>query len=103
MYNLFEDDSLKKVELEDGFFVEVKESMGYKEFKDLFEGNNQSDLDFLVKVIENWNFKTKDGSDVPCDESNIRKLSSKVVAPLAGELIKIYMPEKKILLTSTKK
>jgi len=103
MDNIFVDDSLIKIDLKDGLFVEVTASMSYVEFKTLFAKGEQTDLDFLVAVVKKWNFKSKDGVEMPCNEDNIRKLSSKMVMPLASELIQIYMPEKKILQDSIKK
>lgn len=103
MDNIFVDDSLMKVELKDGLFVEVTSSMSYVEFKRLFAKGEQTDLDFLVAVVKKWNFKNRAGVEMACNEENIKKLSSKIVMPLAAELIQIYMPEKKILMVSTEK
>lgn len=103
MVNFFTNSELKRVELSDGFWVDVVSSMSYQEFSELFKNQETDDSKFLQKIIKNWNLKDEKGADVPCTVENIGKLSSNVVLPIASTCIPFYMPEKKILTPFTEK
>ena len=100
MKNLFVEEGKTKIDLRDDLFVEIKAAISEQEFRELIK-SEKGDTGLLQKVIVGWNFMDSKGVDMPCNEVNIGKLSSSIAIPLAIEVVKNYMPEKKILMASS--
>lgn len=101
--NRFQTTRAKKIDLSDGDWVEVKETLGWEESQPLLKrfkaGDTQAIIDLLKLVVLNWSFS--DGENVvPYTPENLNKLELKTVEELAPFLMALYLPEKKSSQTS---
>lgn len=93
----------KKIELAGGDWVEVKSSLPYASFIQIFANVDQKEtvknmemgLPLLKASVVAWNLKDEKGEDVPCTPENIELLDSPTVLELLEPVMKLYMPEKK--------
>lgn len=90
-FNPFVDDSLERLELTGGLYVDIRKAISFEEWEKAIK----SDIAVLQSSIVAWNFTDKDGLDVPCTAENIAKLNSKVTSPIAMKCLQMYMPLKK--------
>jgi len=100
----FVSDKTRKISLGDDEFIEVKESIAYDEFMTIVEfldrENEAKNAKMAVPLIElvaiDWNLKDDEGKEVPFSKEAIKKLNVETILGLLPELIKMYLPEKKI-------
>lgn len=98
--NCFVDDSVQKIELNDGLWVEVKSKMSYDTFKMIFKDANKEDnlemaMPLLLETLKAWNFTNSKEEVVPCTKENIANLDVYLVLELINKIMPIYSPEKK--------
>lgn len=97
--NRFNTDKLLRFDLGDGDWIEVRETLGWKEFEPLqglFQTNpNKAVLELLKMVLKKWSFMDNNGKVVEINDDNIANLDLKTMNEI-GEIVKpLYFPEKK--------
>lgn len=90
----------KKIELENGDWVEISSKVSWKTMQDLFSLNKDGDvtamaIPLLNKALVKWNFKDDKGEVVDCNEENIEKLDFQTVQVLIEKIMNHYTPKKK--------
>lgn len=99
----FISDKTKRVELAGGDWVEIKASLPYTTFIEVFGNADQKDqaknlnlsMPLLRAALVAWSFKDDAGVEVPCTFENIEKLDTQTILELLEPVILSYVPEKK--------
>jgi hypothetical protein len=97
--NRFVSNKTKRVELSDGDWIEVKESLSWEEFTPLqkrFADKDPSAIfDLFDLVVKDWSFVDEKTSIVPLTPENVRKLEILTLNEISEVLIGMYLPKKK--------
>ena len=117
--NRFVNDTVKKIELEGGDWIKIKQELSFEEYqiimksadlskmKELKEEAEDKTIDFshfdiaiplLKAALKDWSFADKEGKKIECTHENIDKLTPRTVLELlepVSELIHIDEKEEK--------
>lgn len=98
--NRFQSDKTVRIELKDGDWIEVKETIGWQEFEPIqaeFKSKGPGAIINLLKlVLKAWSF-TDGEKEVPCTPENIEKIEIRTIEEVSLPLMELYLPEKKSL------
>jgi len=93
-----------QIDLSDGSWVKVKGKMDFQSFQ-VFAGVLNDEvkpaeqigitLEFLAKVIIDWNFIDGDGKIVEYSEEKVKEMDVETINEIIEKVIEIYKPEKK--------
>jgi len=100
--SLFIDETdLEKIDLGDGFWVEIPLKISYGMAQDLFNNDSKADSvaigkKILLKFIKSWNLTDKDGAIAKISEKNINKLPFEIIQKITPIIeAKLYLNKKK--------
>jgi len=100
--SLFIDETdLEKIDLGDGFWVEIPLKISYGMAQDLFNNDSKADSvaigkKILLKFIKSWNLTDKDGVIAKISEKNINKLPFEIIQKITPIIeAKLYLNKKK--------
>lgn len=99
----FLSDKTTRLELSGGDWIDVKASISFDKFSELFTDMDQTNpmknvkiaMPLLKSVLVAWSFKDDNGVDVPCDEEHIQQLATATILEVLPELMPLYVTEKK--------
>lgn len=87
----FASDATKRIEFDDGEFVEIKSSVTYGDVKAMNNPDStpeERDIQSFLFFIKSWNFK-EDGKEVPVTEENIKRLDFQVYRRIDTEIANV--------------
>lgn len=98
----FVSNNVKRIDLSDGDWVDIKEQLSFEDFSKVFEGQSIPSepspsvaIPLLKAALIDWSFEDGGGRKIPCSPENIGKLDASTVLELVEPIIGNYTPEKK--------
>lgn len=96
--NRFNNDKVVRLELKDGDWIEVRQTLGWDEFEPVYAQFTTKGIkavkDLLKLVLKKWNF-TNGEKEMELTHENIDALDILTLAEISDLITPLYFPEKK--------